>query len=134
MPMTVRQPDYIYLLPAFLCFTAFLAGVIPCMWCLDAALFAAVSVAIFVISLFAHGYILLRWKRYKNSSPLAYAITQPVAHLIIMTFALCVGSVNVCQTVPVESDAALLTQDPLFQHDAELSEFVGRFDSAKPKQ
>lgn len=120
--------DYVYLLPAFLCFAAFLAGIIPCMWCLDATVFAFISLAIFVVSLLAHVYILMRWKRYKNSSPLAYALTQPVAHLIVMTFALCVGSVNVCQTVPTPSDASLLAGSELFQQDAEMAKLIGAFE------
>lgn len=131
IPRKRRKVDYIYLLPAFLCFTAFLAGVIPCVWCLNADLFAFISVAIFVVSLLAHVYILMRWKRYTDSSPLAYAITQPVAHLIIMTFALCVGSVNVCQLAPVEGDVSWLAESTMLPHDAKLAEVVGQFDTAK---
>lgn len=115
--------DFVYLAPAMLCFSAFLAGVVPCAFCLDSTVFAYISLGIFAISLVAHAYILFHWKRYKGSSPLAYAITQPVAHLIIMAFALCVGSVNVCSGGPIRDDS-ILQDNHLFQHDLEMSDAI----------
>lgn len=88
--------DLVYLTPALLCLLALLAGIIPSVFCLDGAVFAHISVGIFVFSLLAHVYILFYWTRYKDSSPVAYAITQPAAHFIILTFALAVGATSMC--------------------------------------
>lgn len=124
--MAVRERvDFVYLTPALLCFTAFLAGIVPCAFCLNSTVFAYLSLAIFAISLVAHAYILFQWKRYKGSSPFAYAITQPVAHLIIMVFALCVGSVNVCSTV-AEQDESVLRDNHLLQPKTDISDVISR--------
>ncbi len=119
----LRNLDYIYVLPAFLCFIAFLAGVIPCVLCLNADFFAWLSVGIFIASLFAHVYMLVLWKRYKHSSPLAYALTQPFAHFIILTFALSVGSVNLCQPT---ASSTRLTDNELILDDTRISDFIGQ--------
>lgn len=121
----LERVDFVYLTPALLCFTAFLAGIVPCALCLDSTIFAYISLGIFVVSLVAHTYILFHWKRYKGSSPFAYAITQPVAHLIIMVFALCVGSVNVC-SAGANRDDFVLQDNYLSQHSMEISEVIAR--------
>lgn len=116
--------DLVYLTPAFLCFTAFLAGIIPCAFCLDSTVFAYISIGIFLFSIAVHIYILFYWKRYRDSSPLAYALTQPAAHIVIMTFALCVGTTNVCTPVKHGNEALALPDNNLFQHNIEMPETI----------
>lgn len=119
-----RSLDFLYLAPALLCSVAFLAGIVPCVWCLDGQLFAYISLAIFIVSIFVHIYILFRWKRYKHSSPLAYAITQPSAHFIVMAFALCVGATNLC--MPIDRDDVILKDNDLFQYNIEMSDVISK--------
>ena len=91
-----KASKFIYLTPAISCCVAILCGVIPCVFCLNGVGFAWASFAVFLISIVFHVYIIFRWKRYADHSPLAYAIVQPCNHLIIMTIALVVGSTNLC--------------------------------------
>ncbi len=91
-----KASKFIYLTPAILCCAAILCGVIPCVFCLSGVGFAWASLAVFLISIIFHVYIIFRWKRYADHSPLAYAIVQPCNHLIIMTIALAVGATSLC--------------------------------------
>ena len=93
---TGQASKFIYLTPAISCCVAMLCGAIPCVFCINGVGFAWASFAVFLISIIFHVYIIFRWKRYANHSPLAYAIVQPCNHLIIMTIALAVGSTNLC--------------------------------------
>lgn len=92
----IKRVDFIYVAPALLCNFALLSGIIPSAFCLDGALFAKISVGIFILSIFLHIYILFRWRKYQNSSPVAYGIVQPCLHLIILMFALVVGETSMC--------------------------------------
>lgn len=88
--------DFMYVAPALLCNVALLSGIIPAAFCLDSAVFAKISVIIFILSIILHVIILFQWAKYKNSSPLAYGIIQPCLHLVIMVIALSVGTTSVC--------------------------------------
>lgn len=94
--MNLAKLDFVYLIPALLCNLALLCGVVPAVFCLDGAAFAYLSVLIFLVSLVFHIYILVRWRRYRDSSPFAYAVVQPALHLIMLVFALAVGSTSLC--------------------------------------
>lgn len=96
----MTRARFIYVLPALLCLLAMSFGIIPSVFCLDGKPFAWLSVAVFIISLLLHGYILLQWRRYADHSPLAYALVQPFNHLIILCFALAVGATSMCAKPP----------------------------------
>lgn len=124
MQIGKHKLDLVYITPALLCLLALVAGIIPSVFCLDSALFAAVSVGIFLFSLVAHIYILFLWKRYKDSSPMAYAITQPAAHFIILAFALAVGATSMCSLEPSPADAASLADNPLIPLNDTIAEVI----------
>lgn len=117
--------DIVYITPALLCLLALFAGIVPSVFCLNSTLFAYISVGIFLFSLLAHIYILFLWRRYKDSSPLAYAITQPAAHFIILAFALTVGATSMCSLEPSPADTARLTDNPLIPINNTIAEVVG---------
>jgi hypothetical protein len=99
--------DFVYIAPALLCNTALLSGIIPSAFCLDSSLFAQVSMLIFVLSIILHIYILFQWAKYKDSSPVAYGIVQPLLHFVILVIALTVGETSMCsktQLTPEESE------------------------------
>ncbi len=116
--------DLVYITPALLCLLALVAGIVPSVFCLNSSVFAAISVGIFLFSLLAHVYILFLWKRYKDSSPMAYAITQPAAHFIILAFALAVGGTSMCSLEVPRTDAAGLTDNPLITIDDTIAEII----------
>jgi uncharacterized membrane protein (DUF4010 family) len=95
--------DFPFLAPAVLCNIAFILGTLPPVFCLDATLFAYVSVGIFLLSILIHIYILWAWKRYQDSSPLGYAIVQPALHMIMLVYALAVGAADFCAAKPTSS-------------------------------
>lgn len=94
--MNLAKLDFVYVIPALLCNAALLCGVVPAVFCLNGKVFAYISIVIFLVSLVFHVYILARWQRYRNSSPIAYAIVQPTLHLIMLVFALMVGATSLC--------------------------------------
>lgn len=116
-PKPATKFDFTFLAPAILFNVAFLLGTLPPLFCLDATVFAYISVGIFLLSILIHIYILLVWKRYQNSSPLGYAIVQPALHMIMLVYALAVGAADFCAEKPVSSemlplDHALLPPPP----------------------
>lgn len=109
-------PQFIYVAPALLCSLTMLCGFIPSLFCLDGAIFAKISVAIFIASLVIHFYILMRWKDYSNSGPMAYALVQPSLHLILMALSLAVGATNMCAPSPnTNADNELIEYDLRFK-------------------
>lgn len=115
--------DMVYLTPALLCLLALFAGIVPSVFCLSSGVFAVISIGIFIFSLLAHIYILVLWKRYKDSSPLAYALTQPAAHFIILAFALAVGATSMCSQEPTPMNAPL-SDNPHIQVQNTIAEVV----------
>jgi len=104
LPTPAKLPrkkfDFTFIAPAVLCNLAFILGTIPALFCLNSRIFAYVSVAVFLFSIVIHIYILMRWTRYKDSSPLGYAIVQPALHMIMLVYALAVGVTNFCAPPP----------------------------------
>lgn len=99
--------DFTFIAPALLCNVAFMVGTLPPVLCLDATLFAYLSVGIFVLSILIHIYILFHWRRYQDSSPLGYAIVQPALHMIMLVYALAVGAADFCAAKPTPAETPL---------------------------
>lgn len=95
-----RKFDFTFIAPAALCNLAFILGTIPPIFCLRARAFAYISVGIFLFSIAIHIYILFRWRRYQDSSPLGYAIVQPALHMIMLIYALAAGAADFCAPSP----------------------------------
>ncbi len=117
-----RKLDFPFLVPAILCNLAFLMGTIPAWLCLNGAVFAWGSVALFLISLLAHLYIILQWHKYRDSSPLGYAIVQPALHAVMLVYSLAVGSTSRC--VPPPPDRSTIQQIERLPRDHGLSEVI----------
>lgn len=124
-PVTLAKLDFVYLIPALLCNAALLCGLLPAVFCLDGVVFAQVSVAIFLLSLIFHIVILANWRRYRDSSPFAYAVVQPALHLIMLVFALAVGSVSLCVPKINQLPAAQLIESETLPNRDRVSEAVG---------
>jgi hypothetical protein len=105
--------DFTFLAPAVLCNIAFMIGTVPPLFCLDATFFAYLSLGIFVLSILIHIYILFRWQRYQDSSPLGYAIVQPALHMIMLVYALAVGAADFCAAKPVPAEITPLDHNYL---------------------
>jgi hypothetical protein len=95
-----KKFDFTFIAPAVLCNFAFILGTIPPLLCLNSRFFSYASVGVFLFSIVIHIYILLRWTRYKDSSPLAYAIVQPTLHMIMLVYALAAGATDFCAAPP----------------------------------
>lgn len=95
-----KKFDFTFIAPALLCNMAFVLGTIPPVFCLNSAAFAYISIGIFLFSIAIHIYILFRWKRYQDSSPLGYAIVQPALHMIMLVYALAAGATDFCAPTP----------------------------------
>lgn len=122
--MNLAKIDFVYLIPALLCNLALLCGVIPAVFCLDGQVFAYISIIVFLISLIFHAYILVRWHHYQNSSPFAYAVVQPALHLIMLVFALAVGSTSLCTPKPKNKPALEYIESISSQNLKTVSEAV----------
>lgn len=121
--------DFTFLAPAILCNMAFVLGTLPPLLCLDATLFAYVSVGLFLLSILIHIYILMVWKRYQDSSPLGYAIVQPSLHLIMLMYALAVGAADFCAETPTSTTPLPFDQQYLPPPPAPRD---ARFDAPAP--
>ncbi len=109
-----RRVEWTYVAPALLCNAAFIVGTLPVLLCWKSALLLPLSLTIFGISLALHGFILYRWKRYKDASPFAYAIVQPTLHLIVLVYALAVGSITLCAPARTSVDESALGEREFF--------------------
>lgn len=116
-----RELDFVYLAPALLFNGAFICGIIPAMFCVDGTLFAYISIAIFVISIVAHIYIMFHWQRYQECSPVAYALIQPALHFMVLVFALAVGATSICEPVRPHLEAQL-EQFPQYHNTGDMLE------------
>jgi hypothetical protein len=121
MPKFFSRVDFIYITPAILCCLAIFCGLIPPLFCLTSSIFMYISIGVFVVSILIHIVILCLWKRYSNVAPFAYAIVQPCLHLILLTFALFVGSTNLCAVNSVK----ILRNSDLKEFDLE---YKGKMD------
>lgn len=122
--MNLAKIDFVYLIPALLCNVALLCGVVPAVFCLDGQVFAYISIVVFFVSLIFHVYILARWQRYQNSSPFAYAVVQPALHLIMLVFALAVGSTSLCTPKPKNIPTQQFIENEFPQYLESVSEAV----------
>lgn len=107
-----KKFDFTFIAPALLCNVAFILGTIPPLFCLNSQIFAFVSVGVFLFSIVIHIYILMRWTRYKDSSPLGYAIVQPALHMIMLVYALAAGATNFCAPPPARQNPPNLRELP----------------------
>ena len=105
-----------------MCCAAGLLGIIPCVLCIDGKVFAYMSVVVFLVSIMFHVYILIKWRQYADHSPVVYAIVQPCNHLIIMCFALAVGSTSMCNISAGKNEFNSI--DGHIQEDLHMTEFI----------
>lgn len=92
--------DYAFLAPVILLLLSFVCGIIPSLFCsLNKIYFANTSILLFFISIGFHFYILFLWRRYEGTASLAYALCQPIMHIVILAFATIVSATNTCDRV-----------------------------------